>query len=1110
MAEERTIRTVLELDASRFVAGAAKSATAAKALTKELAGVERGGNYDRVANSLLGVGTAAAAGMGVAVKAAMDWESAWAGVTKTVDGTPSQLAAVEDGLRGLARELPATHTEIAAVAEAAGQLGIQTKSVVGFTKTMINLGETTNLSADEAATSLARFSNIMGTSQDDVDKLGSTLVGLGNNFATTEAEIMAMGMRLAGVGNQLNLSEGDVLGLAAAMSSVGIEAEAGGTAMSTGMKKINDAVGEGGDELAAFADVAGMSADAFAALWQKDSAAALDAFVHGLARAGDEGQNVSQVLADLGIKGIRESDTFLRLAGASDMLSKALAQGNDEFEKNTALVEEAAKRYETTESKVKIAKNALVDAAINIGAQVLPMIASLAEHAAGLAEAFANLPAPVQNSIVAIGAITAAAGLAAGGLLKIIPAASETLGAFTRLKNEAPRTAAALGKAGKAAGVAAGLFVGLNILSGVADGFRQVSAGAEEMTSALMNASKTGSITTATVDNLVAASSNAGFAVHSVGDALDMVNASWFSKGIESATAGLAGFDTTAGFASERLGELDKAITSLATAGQMDQMTTTFQAAVESAKEYGYTAEDLVKQLPELRTELTNVATEMGLEADAATLAKIATGEIKPKAVDAADGTKALGDATEETADAVDTEIEKLTELGKVLHETASMLLGARSAHRQFEEAIDSANEAVKENGKTLDISTEKGRANEAALDALADATLSYAEEAVNMGKGAKELDEILQNGRDEFIKTAEAMGMGTEEAKNLADELQLIPGTYVAAVKADVSDAQKDLDKLTNQEPPKVYTKAYLDSDEYKNQFDALVMTDSKVTINADPTQAIISAEEATAALDSIPDVKARIDGDTKPLQTKADETFLLMAYLQAEEATPTVDLDDDDLVRVAMAATERLEELDKMEPTPEVKAEKDVLERVVVSAKKRLDSIPDKKVAKIQAETYGTADVKTLRDRIAGLRDKTVMVRAVMDVGNAFAKAFGKADGGWIAPSRAAGGWVPGEYPGPGVDNVLWPFAPGAAGGRYLAQPLAGDEFVVNGRQARMWGPALEAINAGAVPSKGSQITTTFSPAFTINGPDPTATAREALALYRHEARAATAELY
>src|SRR5699024_6529521 len=109
----------------------------------------------------------------------------------------------------------------------------------------------------------ARFMNITQTSQQDVGRLGASVVGLGNNFATTESEIVDMSMRLAGAGAQAQLSEGEILGMAAAMSSVGIEAEAGGTAMSTTMKRIGKAVDEGGESLDLFAQVSGMSAEQF-------------------------------------------------------------------------------------------------------------------------------------------------------------------------------------------------------------------------------------------------------------------------------------------------------------------------------------------------------------------------------------------------------------------------------------------------------------------------------------------------------------------------------------------------------------------------------------------------------------------------------------------------------------------------------------------------------------------------------------------------------------------------------------------------------------------------------------------------------------------------------
>lgn len=83
--------------------------------------------------------------------AAIKWESAFAGVLKTndevVDSTGKVVYSYDDlenGLRSLAKELPATHQEIATVAETAGQLGIQTDNVVGFTKVMIDMGESTN------------------------------------------------------------------------------------------------------------------------------------------------------------------------------------------------------------------------------------------------------------------------------------------------------------------------------------------------------------------------------------------------------------------------------------------------------------------------------------------------------------------------------------------------------------------------------------------------------------------------------------------------------------------------------------------------------------------------------------------------------------------------------------------------------------------------------------------------------------------------------------------------------------------------------------------------------------------------------------------------------
>ena len=419
------------------------------AFTKFGRGAQEVGNkISQVGQTISGFGSALTrgvtapivAGAGLVVKAAIDYESAFAGVKKTVDETATvSYKNLSDGIRQMAKELPASAVEIANVAEVAGQLGIKAEDILKFSRTMIDMGESTNLSAEEAATAIAKVANIMGLSSDDYSRFGASVVDLGNNFATTEKDIVMMANRLAAGGKLAGLTAPEILGLATAMSSVGIEAEAGGTAMTQTLTAIGNAVSlttkDSADDLALIAKVAGTTSEEFQQAWKEKPAEALQSFIKGLNTAREKGANMDAILMKLGMTGVRQGNMLKSLALSSDKMSAAVARSNQAWKENTALTNEANKRYETTESQLKMFRNQLTDIAIEFGGPLIkalreglnaakPWIENLSE----LAKKFSSLSIEQQQNILKWGLFAAALGPA----LKLLGGGISVIGGFVK------------------------------------------------------------------------------------------------------------------------------------------------------------------------------------------------------------------------------------------------------------------------------------------------------------------------------------------------------------------------------------------------------------------------------------------------------------------------------------------------------------------------------------------------------------------------------------------------------------------------------------------------------------------------------------------------------
>ena len=355
------------------------------------------------------------AGFAASFKAAEDWETAFTGVMKTVEETSTtSYEEIEEGLKDLARATASTKTDIAGVAEAAGQLGISADNVVDFTETMVKLGDTTNLTAEEAATSLARIMNITGDSADSVDRLGSVIVELGNNSATSEAEIVDMANRLAAAGKLAGLTTPEIFALSASMSSVGIEAAAGGTAMTQTLNEIETQVAlfaiVAESNLDLIAEIAHMSAEDFAQSWEERPIEALTAFIAGLGDLDEAGESATLILSELEMDGIRQENMLKSLSLASDMLTGSVDMANAAYEENTALNEEAAKRYSTTEAKISQAKEAVSELGIEIGEALIPHVLKMIEKLESAVDWFTNLDEGTQEAILTAAAFVAAIG----------------------------------------------------------------------------------------------------------------------------------------------------------------------------------------------------------------------------------------------------------------------------------------------------------------------------------------------------------------------------------------------------------------------------------------------------------------------------------------------------------------------------------------------------------------------------------------------------------------------------------------------------------------------------------------------------------------------------
>lgn len=340
----------------------------------------------------------------------------------TDQGSFENITRVASAVTVLGNNLATTEGELMAMAQrmaSTGELaGMSNESILalaaGFTSVGINAE-----AGGSAAGKLMKQMQLAG-------ETGMKAFDFIDSFAYLEQDALARAAEMEGIAERKNEYDmliraadqyGQLAGKASAYDFF-VEVES----MTSGWKKLGNelnmtatdakALVQAAIDLERFAEVAGVSKEEFVAGWKSNAGQSILDFFTGLNELETSGgeETVLSKLQEMGLTEIRLSNMIAAAASNPDMFKRAMEISNEAYAQNTALAEEAEKRYATAESYQQMQLNKMENAAADAGENLVDPIQNVMTKITDLLGKFGALDEGTQNWILGI-----AGGLAVGG-----------------------------------------------------------------------------------------------------------------------------------------------------------------------------------------------------------------------------------------------------------------------------------------------------------------------------------------------------------------------------------------------------------------------------------------------------------------------------------------------------------------------------------------------------------------------------------------------------------------------------------------------------------------------------------------------------------------------
>lgn len=400
------------------------------------------------------------------------------------------------------------------------------------------------------------------------------------------------------------------------------------------------------------------------------------------------------------------------------------------------------------------------------------------------AESFIDTIGTIPEPILAIGGILTGiiggGALAGGALVTIVPKIRDTVGAFKDLRESGSKVPGVLGKVGKAAGLITALGTAGSIAGALIT--KKDIATAEEYAAALLEVVNTGDTSLGGVfgkSDTVGGGRRLGD-VRDLSAALETIADPSLGQKFDQNLNFLNGFfnlpDDKLTQIETRFEGIGEALGGMVQSGNAEKAAESFRGIVDQFEAQGMSAQDAADQMPGYVDALLEVANQAGVTLEDQELLNWAITGVKPASIQAVDGANATSEALDEVGVSAEGVVEDMQEFLDILFEAGVITRDERSALRDYQASIDDISASIKENGTSLDITTEKGRANQAAYDGLAASGQAYVEALAAGGASEAELQTAMSSTYDSLIAAAGQFGITGDKADKMAREVMGIP----------------------------------------------------------------------------------------------------------------------------------------------------------------------------------------------------------------------------------------------------------------------------------------------------------------------------------------------